>query len=60
MRTHVVQLAVTMGDEGSGRQLLSLCVPSRRSARRNAIIDPINAPLQALECYAMIFSGNPR
>jgi hypothetical protein len=60
MRSHVVQLAVTMGNEGSGRQLFSLCIPPLASARRNAIIDPISTPLQALECNAMTFSESPR
>jgi hypothetical protein len=33
MRTHVVQLAVAMGNDGSGCHLLSLSEPAHRSAR---------------------------
>lgn len=32
MRAHVVQLAVAMGDEGSGRHLFSLCDPAPETA----------------------------
>ena len=32
MRTHVVQLAVTMGDDGSGRHLFSLCEAAHKTA----------------------------
>ena len=32
MRTHVVQLAVTMGDDGSGRHLFSLCEAAPETA----------------------------
>jgi len=32
MRTHVVQLAVAMGDEGSGCHLFSLCEPALEAA----------------------------
>jgi hypothetical protein len=32
MRTHIVQLAVTMGDEGSGRHLFSLYEPAHEAA----------------------------
>jgi hypothetical protein len=35
MRTHVVQLAVTMGDDGSGRHLFSLC----DAAHKTALVD---------------------
>ncbi len=50
MRTHVMQLAVAMGDEGSGRHLFSLSVPAHKGcARRNAIIVPLWTVLQALE-----------
>jgi hypothetical protein len=38
MRTHVVQLAVAMGDEGSGRHLFSLCEPAhQKGARKMAL-----------------------
>ena len=32
MRTHVMQLAVAMGDKGSGRHLFSLCEPALQAA----------------------------
>ena len=32
MRTHVMQLAVAMGDKGSGRHLFSLCEPALEAA----------------------------
>lgn len=32
MRTHIVQLTVTMGDKGSGRHLFSLCEPAPEAA----------------------------
>jgi hypothetical protein len=49
MRTHVVQLAVAMGDEGSGRHLFSLCEPALKRRTSNVIIVPIYRALQALE-----------
>jgi hypothetical protein len=57
MRTHVVQLAVAMGDEGCGRHLVSLCGPAPAGAFQNAIIVPIHALLQALEWLPSTFSG---
>ena len=50
MRAHVVQLAVAMGNEGSGGHLFSLCEAAHGiGARRFVIIDPFCKPLQALE-----------
>jgi len=54
MRTHVVQLAVTMGDESSSRHFFvlsfCLCEPAISGNQdRDSIIVSFVAPLQALE-----------
>jgi MoxR-like ATPase len=49
MRTHVVQLAVAMGDEGSGRHLFSLCEPAHSAAHVEMSLSTQFGRLQALE-----------
>ena len=61
MRTHIVQLTVAMGDEGSGCHLFSFSLRTGAlgGARRNAIIVPFPQPLQALESDLTAFTKTP-